>query len=136
MCAHECLFAQSCLTLCDPMDCSPPGSSGHGILQQRILEWVAMPSSRGSSEPGIKPGSLAAPALSGRLQTVVKPVLLADGRHCFKSQTNIRGKPPGSCLSATDGTGGLLHVEGCRKGHILTGVHLESVTSLSRQHRN
>ena len=40
---------QSCLTLCDPMDCSPPGSSVHGILQARILEWVAMPSFRGSS---------------------------------------------------------------------------------------
>ena len=34
---------------CDPMDCSPPGSSVHGILQARILEWVAMPSSKGSS---------------------------------------------------------------------------------------
>ena len=45
---------QSCLTLCDPMNCSPPGSSIHGILQARILEWVAMPSSRGSSHPGIK----------------------------------------------------------------------------------
>ena len=42
---------QSCLTLCDPMDCSPPGSSAHGILQARILEWVAMPSSRGYSQP-------------------------------------------------------------------------------------
>ena len=36
---------------CDPMDCSPPGSSVHGILQARILEWVAMPSSKGSSWP-------------------------------------------------------------------------------------
>ena len=42
---------QSCPTLCDPTDCSPPGSSVHGILQARILEWVAMPSSRGSSRP-------------------------------------------------------------------------------------
>ena len=42
---------QSCLTLCSPMDCSPPGSSVHGILQVRILEWVVMPSSRGSSWP-------------------------------------------------------------------------------------
>ena len=41
----------SCPTLCHPMDCSPPGSSVHGILQARILEWVAMPSSRGSSRP-------------------------------------------------------------------------------------
>ena len=42
-------FAQSCLTLCGPTDCSLPGSSVHGILQARILEWVAMPFSRGSS---------------------------------------------------------------------------------------
>ena len=42
---------QSCPTLCDHMDWSPPGSSAHGILQARILEWVAMPSSRGSSQP-------------------------------------------------------------------------------------
>ena len=41
---------QSYRTLCDPMDCSPPSSSVHEILQARILEWVAMPSSRGSSQ--------------------------------------------------------------------------------------
>ena len=41
---------QSYLTLCNPMNCSPPGSSVHGILQVRILEWVVMPSSRGSSQ--------------------------------------------------------------------------------------
>ena len=45
-----CSAAQSCPTLCDPMDCSPPGSSAHGILQARMLEWVAMSSSRGSSQ--------------------------------------------------------------------------------------
>ena len=43
--------AQSCLTLCDPMDCSPPGFSFHGILQARILEWVAISFCRGSSQP-------------------------------------------------------------------------------------
>ena len=42
---------QSCPTLCDPVDCSPPGSSVHGILQARILEWVAISFSRGSSRP-------------------------------------------------------------------------------------
>ena len=42
---------QSCPTLCDPMDCSLLGSTVHGILQARILEWVAMPSSRESSGP-------------------------------------------------------------------------------------
>ena len=54
-CAVLCLVAQSCLTLCDPMDCSPPGSSVHGILQARTLGWVAIPSSRGFRNPGIKP---------------------------------------------------------------------------------
>ena len=48
MCAQ---LLQSCPTLCDPMHGSPPRSSVHGILQARILEWVAMPSSRGSSQP-------------------------------------------------------------------------------------
>ena len=46
-----CLVTQSCLTLCDPLNCSLPGFSVHGILQTRIMEWVAMPSSRGSSHP-------------------------------------------------------------------------------------
>ena len=49
---RACMHAQSLqlyLTLCDPMDCSSPGSSVHGILQARILDWVAVPSSRGSS---------------------------------------------------------------------------------------
>ena len=41
--------AQSCLTLCNPMDCSLPGSSVHGIFQERVLEWVAIPFSRGFS---------------------------------------------------------------------------------------
>ena len=51
-----CLVAQL-QTLCDPMDCSLPGSSVHGLLQARILEWVAFPFSRGSSQPGIEPRS-------------------------------------------------------------------------------
>ena len=45
------LVPQSCPTLYDPMDCSPPGSSVQGILQARILEWIAIPFSRGSSQP-------------------------------------------------------------------------------------
>ena len=51
--------AQSCLTLCDPMDISPPGSSVRGIIPLGALEWAAIPFSRGSSPPGIKPGSSA-----------------------------------------------------------------------------
>ena len=58
MCVHA-KSLQSHLTLCDPIDSSQPGSYAQGIIQARILEWVAMPSSRGSSRsfdsPGIKP---------------------------------------------------------------------------------
>ena len=46
----ECEVAQSCPTLSEPMDCSLPGSSIHGIFQAKVLKWVAMPSSRGSSQ--------------------------------------------------------------------------------------
>ena len=52
---------QSCLILCDPMDCSPPGSSIHGILQARML----CPSPGDLPDPGIKPLSLKSPALAG-----------------------------------------------------------------------
>ena len=48
---HTCVHAYLCLTLCNPMDCSPPGSSVHGIFQARILEWVAISLSKGSSRP-------------------------------------------------------------------------------------
>ena len=45
-----CLVPELCPTLCNPMDCSPPGSSVHGVLQARVLEWVAISFSRGSSQ--------------------------------------------------------------------------------------
>ena len=48
---RESEVAQSCLTLCNLMDCSLPGSSVHGIFQSRVLEWVAISFSRGSSQP-------------------------------------------------------------------------------------
>ena len=71
-----CLVVQSCLTLCDPVDYSPPGSSVHGILQARMLEWIAMPLSRGSSQPR---GWTQAPALwadSLLSEPPGKPILL------------------------------------------------------------
>ena len=64
---------QSCLTLCDPMDCSPAVSSVLGILQVRILEWVVMPSSRGSSQS-------VSPAFTGRFFSV-SATWEALGRH-------------------------------------------------------
>ena len=50
---------QSSLTLCNPMDCSPPGTSVYGISQARMMEWVAIPSPGDLTEPGIKPVSPA-----------------------------------------------------------------------------
>ena len=49
---YVCSVAQLCPTLCNPMDCSPPGSSVHGIIPARILEWVAISSSRPNT-PGV-----------------------------------------------------------------------------------
>ena len=60
---------QLCPTFCSPMDCSLPGFSVHGILQVRILEWVAMTAPGGRPGPGIEPVSLMPPALAGRFFT-------------------------------------------------------------------
>ena len=62
MCAKS---FQLCPTLCDLVDHGLPGFSVHGMLQEGMLEWVAMPSSRGSSDPGIEPTSFMSPELAG-----------------------------------------------------------------------
>ena len=70
------LVTQSYLTLCDSMDYSPPGSSVHGILQTRILEWVVIPSSKGSSQPRNRTCVFC---IAGRFPTVLatQPMWLA-----------------------------------------------------------
>ena len=92
---HRCIFlcvlvAQSCLTPCNPMDWSPPGSSVHGILQARILEWVAISFSRGSSQPrnGLpfpSQGDLPSPGIKHG-----SPALQAD---------SLPSEPPGAPLA-------------------------------------
>ena len=67
------LLAQLCPTLCDPVDYSPPGSSVHGILQPRILEWVAMPSPGDLPDSEMEPTSPVSPALAGRFFTTEPP---------------------------------------------------------------
>ena len=59
----SCVRVLSCIWLCDLMDCNPPDSSVHGILQARILEWVAISSSRGSSQTRVQTKSPVSPAL-------------------------------------------------------------------------
>ena len=79
-----CLVAQLCLTLCGPMDCSPPGSSVLGVLQARMLEWVSMSSSR-AGRSGIKPRS---------------PTLQVD---------SLLSEPPGKAKNT--GVGSLSHLQ-------------------------
>ena len=64
---------QSCLTLCDPVVCSLPGSSDHGILQARILEWAAIPSSRGFSQPRDQTLISSIPCIAVRFFTTEPP---------------------------------------------------------------
>ena len=65
--------AQSCLTLCDSMDCSPPGSSVHGILLERTLEWVPCPPPEDLPDPGIKPTSPSSLELASGFFTTEPP---------------------------------------------------------------
>ena len=83
--------AQSCLTLCSPMNCSLPGSSVHGVFQARTLEWVVMPSSRESSQPR---GRTQVSCIAGRLFTIwatreVPPVLNGCGKEWMVLQRDV-----------------------------------------------
>ena len=73
---------QSCPTLCKAMDCSPPGSSVHGILQARILEWVAMPSCRGSYWPRVQTCISCGSCIAGRFFTA-EPLGTGTGSMCL-----------------------------------------------------
>ena len=106
-----CLVAQLCLTFCNPVECSPPGSSARGILQERILEWVVMPSSRWSSQSrdgtqashqgnprilewvaSLSPGDLPNPGIelgSPELQADSLPAELTEVSYCSKGMTCI-----------------------------------------------
>ena len=84
--------AQSCLTLCDPMSCRPPGSPVHGILQARRLEWVAISFSRGTFWPR---DWTRVSCISGRFFTIsatIKWGLHSDWNHLKESRIN------GQCL--------------------------------------
>ena len=72
-CSWVCSLAELCPTLCDSMDCSPPGSTVHGIFQARILEWLPFPTSGDLPGPGIKPSTPVSPALAGGFFTMAPP---------------------------------------------------------------
>ena len=68
-----CVHGQSCLTLCNSMDCSPPGFSVHELFQARILEWLSFPSPGNLPDPGIKATSRVSPALASGFFTTALP---------------------------------------------------------------
>ena len=70
---HSCSVTQSCPTLCDPMDCNPPGSSVHRISQARILDGLPFPPPGDLPNPRIQPKSLTTPPLAGRFFTSEPP---------------------------------------------------------------
>ena len=65
VCVCACVHTQSCLTLCNPMDCSPPGFSVPGISQTRILEQLPFPTTGDLPNPGVETASPASPELAG-----------------------------------------------------------------------
>ena len=81
-----CLVAQSFLIPCEPMDCSLPGSSVHGILQARILKWVSMPSLGDLPHPGIEPRSPALQVDSLPSEPPGKPICIHTHIHVFNQE--------------------------------------------------
>ena len=93
VCVYVCVCAQSCLTLCDPIDCGLAGSSVHGIVQARILEWVAISYSRDLPEQGIKPMIPRASCIAGGLLTTAPPgkYLNSHRKNCLAWPTGAKG---------------------------------------------
>ena len=99
---HVCSVAQSCLTLCDFRDCSPPTFFAHGIFQTRILEWVAVSYARASSQPKDQTTYLMSPALADRFFTTVSPekpkCMVAVYYCCYFSWESSTWSPSGKVL--------------------------------------
>ena len=114
-----CSVAQSYQTLCNPMDCSPTGSSVHGLFQARILEWVAISYPGDLPKPGRKLSSLVSPALAGRflpLRHLGSPALLYG---CFL--TFLKTFKISTSLHSPATWKGFLHLV---NSHLLFQAHL------------
>ena len=101
-CAVLCLVSQSCPTLCDPMYYSPPGSSVHGILQARILKWVAISYSRGSSWPRDQTCVSRGSCFAGGFFLLGKCFLLFHTwNECSSGMAHLPERPVSKCSTST-----------------------------------
>ena len=98
---------QSCLTLCDPMDCGPPGSSVYGIFQARILEWVAISFSKVSSWPRDQTHVSYVSCIAGRVFTTVPSVNpqlnMPHYINVFSWQATLHVRIIGTCTRCSGG---------------------------------
>ena len=128
-----CSVLKSCLTLCDPMDYSPPGSSVHGVFQARVLKRIAISFSRGSRHPGVEPMSPVSPTVAGGLFTTKPPGLSLSSVQFTCSVLSGSLQPHGlqharlPCPSPTPGvaqTHGLLAGDAIQPSHPLSSPSL------------
>ena len=97
---YACLCGQSlqlCSAVCDPVDCNPPVSSVHGILQTRILQWVVMPSSRGFSQSRNWTHISWVSWIAGKFLTTEPPRKPKNHMHFWKSSTKKKKKRSQHC---------------------------------------
>ena len=89
LCVYLCMCAQSCPTLCNHMDSSSPGSSAHGVSQERIRKQLSFPPPGDLPEPGIELASLEFPELAGGFFTTLSPYCKVFLISCFKRQCTV-----------------------------------------------
>ena len=114
-CARAHSVTQSCTTLCDPIDYSPPVSSVHGISQARILECIAISYTRESFNPGLEPTSLASPPLAGGFFTTSATweALMRVKCICFALECEAQGWPEWTQIRTLGGYGWLQDYRQC-----------------------
>ena len=119
-----CFIAQSCPSLCNPMDCSPQGSSIHGILRASILEWVTICYSRRSSKPGIEPRSPALRADCRPSEPPGKPfaiLLTSKKRNKCPQAKNPTPSSPSPCRSSISMMENVFVIRAGHKGKLCLG---------------
>ena len=129
------LVAQSCPTFCDSMNCSPPDSPVHGIFQSKILEWVAIPFSRGLPNPGIEPGLLHCRKILYRLSHQGRGKTRSKESYQFRLCSDLQASLP--CLSpvrVARATQGSIQQNWSNHSQLSTPPHAsEGISYFSRQ---